>query len=393
MDSQLSSELNAIQDELIEILHDIHSHPELSLKEERTSKLVAKKLKEYGLDVTEGVGHYGVVGTLKSNQSGNHSIGLRADMDALHLTEQTDLSYSSKIPEAMHACGHDGHTVMLLGAAKYLAEHRDSFCGTAHFIFQPAEENLQGAYNMIKDKLFERFPVDATYGLHNTTNMEVGKFGIRSGPMMAASDRWVVTFSGTGGHGGLQPHLATDVTILQAQFIMALQTIVSRNIASTDSAVVSVGAIEGGSFDALAVMPSKLRIGGTTRSFIKSVRDTVERRMKEITDGLAQTFGCTVEVEYCRSGIPLVNHVKETMRAMNAAESLVGKESVDGNMIPITAAEDFAYMLEEKPGAYMMIGNGKKSGPIHSPTYVFNKENIPFGVGYWIKLIQQELQN
>lgn len=391
MDAHLASELQPLQRELLQILHDIHAHPERSLEEERTSKLVATTLEAYGLKVTAGIGGHGVVGTLASVDANERSIGLRADMDALRLAEHTDLPYHSTKPDVMHACGHDGHVVMLLGAAKYLAERRDSFRGTVHFIFQPAEENLQGALAMKTDGLYERFPMSAIYGLHNTSNFDVGKFAIRSGPMMAASDRWLVVFRGTGGHGGLSPHLATDVTVLQAQFIVALQTIVSRNIASTDSAVVSVGAVQGGSFDSLNVMPSEVRVGGTARSFVPAVRDKLEQRLSELAHGLAQTFGCKAEVDYHRSGIPLVNHAEQTARAIRAAESLVGRENVDGNTTPLTAAEDFAYMLQDKPGAYVLIGNGAEASPVHSPTYVFNEKVIPFGVGYWIKLVQQEL--
>lgn len=392
MDEQLFSELRVFQAELVEILQDIHSHPELSMQETRTSKLIADRLRDYDVTVTENVGRTGVIGTLKSINPGDESIGLRADMDALALTEQTDLSYSSTNSGTMHACGHDGHVVMLLGAAKYLSQHRDSFRGTVYFIFQPGEEKLEGALAMINDKLFERFPVKAVYGLHNNAQGDTGKFYIRSGPMMAASDRWFVTFRGAGGHGGASPHLATDLTLVQAQFIVALHTIVSRNIASTDSAVISVGAIEGGSFNALNIMPAEVRIGGTARSFIKSVRDTIEQRVRELANGLATSFGCTAQVEYYRFGIPLVNHETQTNQAITAAESLVGKANVNGNATPLTAAEDFAYMLEEKQGAYVMLGNGSENGSVHSPTYVFNQECIPFGVGYWIKLVQLELK-
>ncbi|CAF3381684.1 unnamed protein product [Rotaria sp. Silwood2] len=264
-----------MQIELTTIRQDIHAHPEMAMEEERTATLVASKLKQWGLTVTEGVGRYGVIGTLKSLQPGDRSIGLRADMDALQLIEKCNVPYVSTKPGTMHACGHDGHTTMLLGAAKYLAEHRDSFCGTVQFIFQPGEEGLKGAIAMINDNLFERFPVDAVYGLHNIPE-QLGKFSIRSGPLMAASDRWYVTFRGTGGHGGAAPHLATDVTVLQAQFIMALQTIVSRNINPIDTAVISVGAIQGGSFLSANVMPSEIRIGGTARSFTESVRDLID---------------------------------------------------------------------------------------------------------------------
>jgi hippurate hydrolase len=393
MDEHLFSELDPMQSELVAILHDIHSHPELAMEEVRTSKLVAEKLQEYGLTVTEGVGRYGVVGTLKSTIPGDHSIALRAEMDALQLTEETNLPYSSKISAVMHACGHDGHTVMLLGSAKYLSEHRDSFCGTVYFIFQPAEEKFQGAMAMINDQLFQRFPVDAIYALHNSPSIALGKFVIRSGPMMAASDRWYVTFHGTGGHGGAYPHLATDVTILQAQFILALQTIVSRNIASTDSAVISIGAVEGGSFNSLNVMPSQIRIGGTSRSFTKPVRDTIERRIKELAHGLAESFGCTAQIEYYRFGTALVNHDQQTSKAVQAAELLVGKNNVNGNAPPFTSADDFAYMLEEKAGAYMCMGNGITGSPVHSPTYIFDDRSIPFGVGFWIRLVQLELKS
>lgn len=392
MDEYFLNELQKMQSELVPILHDLHAHPELAMEEVRTSKLVADKLEEYGLIVTTGIGRFGVVGTLQSDHPGDYSIALRADMDALQLTEETDLSYSSTIPGVMHACGHDGHTVMLLGAAKYLAEHRDSFRGTVHFIFQPAEEKLLGAIAMINDQLFQRFPVDAIYGLHNSPRIPLGHFVIRPGPMMAASDRWLVTFRGTGGHGGAYPHLATDVTVLQAQFVLALQTIVSRNISSADSAVISIGAIEGGNLQSLNVMPSELRIGGTSRSFTESVRDTIEQRMKELAEGLAQSYACTAEVDYQRFGRALINHDKQTSQAIKAAQALVGENNVNGNCAPFTAGEDFAYMVEAKAGAFMCMGNGITSSPVHSPTYVFDTDSISFGVGFWIKLVQLELK-
>ncbi|CAF0982591.1 unnamed protein product [Rotaria sordida] len=362
------------------------------MKEIRTSAIVAAKLKQWDITVTEGVGTMGVVGTLKSNTPGNHSIGLRADMDALSIIEKNNVSYVSTIPGIMHACGHDGHTTMLLGAAKYLAENRDSFSGTVYFIFQPAEEKDDGALRMINDKLFHRFPMDAIYGLHNLPGIPVGQFVIRSGPMMAAADSWVVTFRGTGGHGAL-PHLATDVTVLLAEFILSLQTIVSRNIAPTDPAVISVGAIQSGFFQSLNVLPSEIRVGGTSRSFTKDVRDTIERRMKELAHGLATGFECTAEVIFNREGFPLVNDAQSTKNAIRAVESLVGAENVDGNTPLMMGAEDFAEMLERKSGAFMFIGNGNQSGALHSPTYNFDDDALIFGVGYWVSLVQQELQN
>ncbi|CAF2782669.1 unnamed protein product [Rotaria sp. Silwood2] len=394
MNDSLLMKVRGMQIELATIRQDIHAHPEMAMEEKRTSALVASKLKTWGLTVTEGVGQLGVIGTLKSLQSGDRSIGLRADMDALQLTEENNVPYVSTKPGTMHACGHDGHTAMLLGAAKYLAEHRDSFCGTVQFIFQPAEEGLKGAIAMINDNLFERFPVDAVYGLHNIPE-RMGTFSIRSGPLMAASDRWYVTFRGTGGHGGATPHLATDVTVLQAQFIMALQTIVSRNINAIDLAVISVGAIQGGSFQSVNVMPSELRIGGTSRSFTEPVRNIIERRINELANNLATAFGCTAHVEYNRTGAALVNHDEQTKRAIKAAEAIVGTENVNKNSELATGSEDFAFMLLKRPGAFIFTGinDEKISGKMHSSTYNFNDDAIPFGVAYWISLVQQELKN
>ncbi|CAF3200949.1 unnamed protein product [Rotaria socialis] len=394
MNDSLLLEVRNLQTELTKIRQDIHAHPEMAMEEERTSSLVATKLNEWGLTVTKGVGQFGVVGTLTSSKPGTRSIGLRADMDALELIEKCDVPYVSTKPGIMHACGHDGHTTMLLGAAKYLAEHRDSFFGTVQFIFQPGEEGLRGAIAMINDNLFERFPVDAVYGLHNMPE-PLGTFSIRSGPLMAASDRWYVTFRGTGGHGGAGPHLATDVTVLQAQFIVALQTIVSRNVNAIDSAVISVGAIQGGSFLSANVMPSEIRIAGTARSFTESVRNLIERRMNELANNLATAFDCTAHIEYNRGGIPLVNHNEETQRAINAAEAVVGTVNVNKNREPIMGGEDFAFMLLKRPGAFIFMGinDEKVSVKLHSPDYNFNDDAIPFGVAYWISLVQQELKN
>jgi len=383
-----------MQPELAVIRQDIHAHPEIGMEEKRTSALVAAKLREWGLEVTEDVGRFGVVATLKGRLPGQRAIGLRADMDALLIPEATGLPYASTTPGTMHACGHDGHTAMLLGAAKYLSQHRD-FGGTVQFIFQPAEEGRGGAKAMLADGLFERFPVDAVYGLHNEPGLPLGQFAIRPGPFMAAPDRWVVTFRGTGGHGGATPHLSTDVTVLQAQFILALQTVVSRNIAAVDSAVISVGAIEGGSFGSTNVMPAEIRIGGTARSYLPAVRDTMERRMRELAGGLAASFGCSAEVQYSRNGTPLVNHAEQTATAAAAAAALAGAERVDGNAQPVTGGEDFAFMLERKPGAFMFMGQGAggaTSEGLHTPTYNFNDDAIPYGIGYWVSLVREELK-
>ncbi|WP_419896910.1 M20 aminoacylase family protein [Roseomonas sp. USHLN139] len=394
MNQALLDSLKSLQPELAKIRQDIHAHPEIGMEEERTAALVAEKLKGWGLEVTEGVGRYGVVGTLKGRLAGQRAIGLRADMDALLINEATALPYASVNEGKMHACGHDGHTTMLLGAAQYLAQHRD-FGGTIQFIFQPAEEGRGGAKAMLADGLFERFPVDAVYGLHNEPGLPLGQFAIRPGPFMAAPDRWVVTFRGTGGHGGATPHLATDVTVLQAQFILALQTVVSRNISAIDPAVISVGAIAGGAFGSTNVMPAEVKLGGTARSFTPAVRDTMERRMRELAEGLAATFGCTAEVTYIRNGTPVVNHEEQTAIAARAATALVGAGTVDARAPQITGGEDFAYMLEAKPGAFIFMGQGAggaTSEGLHTPTYNFNDDAIAYGIGYWVSLVQEELK-
>ena len=393
----MSADLTAFQpllEELTAIRRDIHAHPEIGMEEVRTAALVAEKLRGWGLEVATGVGKHGVVATLKGSRPGQRAIGLRADMDALMIEEATGLPHASVNPGLMHACGHDGHTTMLLGAAKYLSQHRD-FGGTVQFIFQPAEEGRGGAKAMLADGLFERFPVDAVYGLHNEPNLPLGRFALRPGPFMAAPDRWLVTFRGTGGHGGATPHLSTDVTVLQAQFILALQTVVSRNVSAVDAAVVSVGAIAGGSFGSTNVMPSELRLGGTARSFTPHVRDILETRMTELAQGLAASFGCTAEVTYIRNGTPLVNHAEQTAVAAAAAAALVGPGQVDAQTAPITGGEDFAYMLEARPGAFAFLGQGGTPGAtsqgLHTPDYDFNDAAIPYGIGYWVSLVQQEL--
>jgi len=370
----------------------IQAQPEMGMGEARTWAVVAETLRGWGLEVTEGVGKYGVVATLKGRQPGQRSIGLRADMDALSITEATGLPHASKNTGVMHACGHDGHTTMLLGAAKMLKDDPD-FGGTVHFIFQPAEEGRGGAKAMIEDGLFERFPVDAVYGLHNTPNRALGTFAIQPGPAMAAGDRWVVTFRGTGGHGGSTPHMATDVTVLTAQFILAVQTIVSRNVAAIDAAVISVGAIHGGSLLSTNVMPSEMVIGGTARSFTEAVRDTMETRMREIAAGLAATFGCTAEVEYLRRGTAVVNHVEQTEIAAKAAVAVAGADRVNANAGAVTGGEDFSLMLRARPGSFMFMGigaGGPSSEGLHTPTYDFNDDAIPLGVAYWLSLVRQE---
>ncbi len=375
------------------IRRDIHEHPELGLEEVRTAKLVADKLREWGVEVTENVGKTGVVGVIRGNRPGR-AVGLRADMDCLALDETTNLPYSSKNPGRMHACGHDGHTTMLLAAGRYLAENRD-FAGTVNLIFQPAEEGRGGANAMLADKLFERFPCDAIYGLHNVPGMPASSFGINVGPFLAAADSWKVTFRGVGGHGGSQPHLSTDITYAQAHFVLGLQGIIGRNVAPLDTAVISVGFIHGGDVNASNVIPSELVIGGTARTYSLEVRDIVERRIVELAAATAQAWGCKAEAFYRRGTSPLINAAEQVTVGVAAASAAVGAERVEDKLPPSTGGEDFAEMMLARPGAFMFIGNGVNpdgsSAGLHTPIYDFNDAIIPDGVRYWVGVVDQEL--
>lgn len=381
--------------ELTAIRRDIHAHPELGLEETRTAALVAKTLRSWGIEVTEGIGGTGVVGVIRGRKPGKRAVGLRADMDALALDEQTNLPHASRHPGKMHACGHDGHTTMLLGAAGYLAQNPD-FAGTVHLIFQPAEEGRGGAVAMLKDGLFDRFPCDAIYGLHNSPGMPVGQFGTCTGPMLAAADSWKVTFRGVGGHGGSQPHLSTDITYAQAHFTLGLQGIVGRNVAPLDTCVISVGFIHSGSEQASNVVPSELVIGGTARTYSDEVRDMVERRIAELAIATARAWGCQAEPVYERGPRALLNKAEQVSVAVAAAAASVGADHVDPAIRPSTGGEDFAEMMQERPGAFMRIGNGVApdgsfSG-LHTPHYDFNDAIIPDGVRYWVNVVAEELK-
>jgi hippurate hydrolase len=391
----LIADLKAYEPELIEIRQDIHRHPEVGFEETRTAALVAERLRAWGLEVAEGIAGTGVVATLKGKLPGNRAIGLRADLDALHIQEVAGREHGSTIPGKMHACGHDGHTAMLLGAARYLVEHPDEFGGTVNFIFQPAEEGLGGGRVMVEEGLFERFPVDSVYGMHNMPGIPLGEFRTRTGPFLAASDTWSVVFSGTGGHGGAGAHLATDATLPLAHFIMALQTVVSRNVAAADTAVISVGSIAGGDPGSPNIIPSRVTITGTARSYKPKVRDLMEKRLTELAQTQAAAFGCTAEVVYERRYPPLITHAEQTAVSIAAASALVGAENVDSDCPPFTGSEDFSFMLQARPGGFIMIGNGTAADGsvhhVHTPGYDFNDEILTLGVAYWVQLVRTEL--
>jgi hippurate hydrolase len=391
----LIADLKAFEPELIAIRQDIHRHPEVGFEETRTAALVAERLRAWGLDVTEGIARTGVVATLKGRLPGQRAIGLRADLDALHIHEVPGRAHGSAIPGKMHACGHDGHTAMLLGAARYLADHPDTFGGTVAFIFQPAEEGLGGGREMVEQGVFDRFPVDAVYGMHNMPGIPAGEFRTRTGAFLAASDTWSVAFTGTGGHGGAGAHLSTDATLPLAHFIMALQTIVSRNVAAADTAVVSVGSIAGGDPGSPNIIPSRVTITGTARSYNPKVRDLMEQRLAEIAHAQAAVFGCSAEVIYDRRYPPLITHAEQTAMSVAAATVLVGADKVDNNCTPVTGSEDFSFMLQVRPGGFIMIGNGTSPDGsvhhVHTPKYDFNDEILTLGAAYWVQLVRIEL--
>jgi hippurate hydrolase len=379
---------------LVAIRHDIHAHPEIGHTEHRTAALVAKTLSDWGIEATQGVGGLGVVATLHGDRPGQKAIGLRADMDALKIKEQTGRSYASSNPGLMHACGHDGHTAVLLGAARVLSQRRD-FAGTVQFIFQPAEEGLGGARAMLDDGLFKRFPCDAVYGMHNMPGIPMGHVALRTGPLMAGSGRWIVEFHGTGGHGGNSAHLASDITVSLAMFVQQLQTIVSRNVPAIETAVVSIGHIEGGSPDALNVMPASLVVGGTMRAFTPAIQTLLEERIRHAAEIAAASQGATATVKLWWNAVPLINAAGPTEVARLAAVKAVGEPKVDAATTPVTAGEDFAFMMQEKPGALVFLGNGSADeGPVHAlhtPLYDFNDAALPHGVAYWVALVQEEL--
>ena len=374
--------------EIVAIRHDIHRHPELAYEETRTSDLMAERLAAWGYEVDRGLGKTGVVGTL-TRGTGTRRIGLRADMDALPIHETTNLPYASVHPGKMHACGHDGHTAMLLGAAKALAE-APSFDGTVHLIFQPAEEGQAGARRMIEDGLFRRFPCDAVFGMHTMPGYPEGKLIFRAGPFLASADRFDVTIEGIGGHGAV-PHKTVDPVVVAASTVMALQTIVARNIDPQRPAVVTVGAIKAG--EAANVIPAEAEMRLSVRSLDPEVRMALRRRIGALIVAQAESYGATARVRLHEGYPALVNHAKETAFATRVAEELVGAENVETNPAPLMGSEDFAYMLEELPGSYLLIGNGAGEGScmVHNPGFDFNDRCIAIGSRYWVRLVERYL--
>ncbi len=373
------------QTALESLRHDIHAHPELGLEEHRTADLVARALEGWGIEVHRGIGRTGVVGVLRAG-SGNRALGLRADMDALPMQEMTDLPFRSTVPGKMHACGHDGHTTMLLGAAKYLAETRN-FSGTVHFIFQPGEEGCGGALAMLDDGLFERFPCDAIYGLHNRTGMDVGTIHVRDDVAMAGGAFFDIAIGGKGSHGA-RPEMSIDPVLTACHLATALQSIVSRNVNPRDPAVVSVTKVEGG--DAYNVIPQQATISGTARFFARPVGEQIEAAMRRLAEGVAAGFGATATVDWRLIFAPTVNAPEPAAAVRRAAAALVGAERLETEKPPVMGSEDFAFMLEKVPGAYFNIGNGPGFAP-HHPGYMFNDAAIPYGAGMFAQLVEQEL--
>ena len=378
-------------DEITAWRRDLHAHPETAFEERRTSDLVAGKLAEWGIEVHRGLATTGVVGVLPGRRDNGRRIGLRADMDALHIHEANDFAHRSRHDGKMHACGHDGHTAMLLGAAKYLAETRN-FDGTAYLIFQPAEENEGGGRVMVEEGLFEKFPAEAVYGLHNKPGLPVGEIAVRTGPAMAASDNFEITVSGQGTHAAM-PDLGIDPVVIASQIVTALQTIVSRRSNAIDTVVVSVTQFHAG--DTWNVVPAEAVLRGTARTFKPALSDRVEAEIRRLAAGIAEANGGRAEVRYERCYPALVNSETESLLAARVAAEVVGAERVDAEADPHMGSEDFAFLLQARPGCYIWLGNGAEGGPdgctLHNPSYDFNDEVAVIGASYWAKLVETAL--
>jgi amidohydrolase len=378
-----------LHDEITAWRRDLHANPELLYDVHRTAASIADKLRDFGCDeVVTGIGRTGVVGVIRGSRggTGGRAIGLRADMDALPIEEANDLPYRSTVRGHMHACGHDGHTAMLLGAARYLAETRN-FAGTAVMIFQPAEEGGAGGKAMVQDGLMERFGIEEVYGMHNYPGLPVGQFALRPGPMMAAADRLKIEIEGRGGHAA-RPHLTVDPILIGCQLVNQIQSIVSRNVDPLQSAVVSICMFQAGATD--NVIPQTAFLQGTARSFTPEVRDLLERRLTEVVEGTARLYGGTARLTYKRDYPVTCNHARQAGFAASVAGQVVGAERVDADVTPVMGAEDFSFMLEARPGAFIFVGNGDSAG-LHHPSYDFNDEVIPVGTSYWVKLVETAL--
>ncbi len=376
-----------LQNEVTEWRRHLHTKPELLFAVENTAAFVENKLREFGVDeIVTGLGRTGVVGLIKGNLGEGRTIGLRADMDALPMTETSGKPWSSTTSGKMHACGHDGHTAMLLGAAKYLAETRN-FKGAVAVIFQPAEEGGGGGNEMVKDGMMERFAIEEVYGMHNMPGMPLGQFGTRTGPIMASTDEFTITIDGRGGHAA-QPHKTIDPIVIGSQIVNALQTIASRTVDPLASVVVSVTKFNAGF--AHNIIPEQAVLAGTVRTLMPEVRDLAEQRIKQISESLGSAYGAKIRVSYGRNYPVTVNHRQETVHALAAAANVAGESQVSGELDPMMGGEDFSYMLLARPGAFIFIGNGDTAG-LHNPAYDFNDEAIPHGISYWVKLAEMRL--
>ena len=385
----VNNSIAAFANEMTEWRRDIHAHPELRFEEFRTSETVARKLAEWGIEVHRGIAGTGVVGVLRNGNSGR-SIGLRADMDALPMPEETGLPHASTIPGKMHACGHDGHTTMLLGAAKYLAETKN-FDGTVHFLFQPGEEGGAGARIMIEEGLFDRFPCDSVYGIHNDPGLKLGETSVVAGPILAASDGVTITVQGRGGHAA-RPHMSLDPIVVGAQIVVAIQGIVARKVDPLDSAVISLCQFHAGT--ANNVIPNTATISGTVRTLQPGTRDEMQRLITQIARNTAAMYDAEAVVEYKRGYPPTVNHEAETERAALAAAKVMGEDKVIRKRAPAMGAEDFSYMLLERPGCFLKLGQAaadKGGVPVHNTRYDFNDDALPVGASFFAAIVEQEL--
>ena len=387
--NRLTSHTSALQASMQAWRHDIHRHPELGFEEQRTAARVAELLTQFGLEVHTGIGNTGVVGVLDRG-SGGRMLGLRADMDALKIQEQNSFEYRSVNDGKMHACGHDGHTAMLLGAAQYLASE-GNFDGRVAFIFQPAEEHGEGARAMIADGLFERFPVDAVYAIHNFPSLQTGHFAVRAGSIMAAEDNFEIVINGVGHHAAM-PHLGKDAIVIGAEIVSAMQTLVSRSLDPLDNAVVSF--TEFISNGTVNVVPGQVILKGDTRSLTTAVQDQIDSTMERIVAGICAAHGASYEFSYQRNFIPTVNTPAEAEIAAGVAAAVVGADKVVGNSRPAMTSEDFGYMLQARPGAYLLLGNGVEGiggCSLHNPCYDFNDEILCIGADFWVTLVETQL--